>query len=113
MKQLEDVADANNWTLVQRTLHLRSQLTGDAQGGSHGHSYQEIVEGLHARLGVFKRQARNRLAALKMKASQSIHNRAAKVTRMVKVAFQTLADTDQRAMALKYFTRAWENRNIK
>ena len=25
LKQFDDVADANQWTLVQRTLHLRSQ----------------------------------------------------------------------------------------
>ena len=35
LKQFENVAEANNWTLVQRTLHLRSQLTGDAQGCGH------------------------------------------------------------------------------
>ena len=64
-----------------------------------------IVENLHARFWVSKKQARDRLAALKMKASQSIYNQAAEVTRMVKVAFPTLADSDQLAMALKYFTR--------
>ena len=49
LKQFEDVAEANNWTLVQRTPHLRSQLTGDTQGCSHRDSYEEIVEDLHAR----------------------------------------------------------------
>ena len=39
LKQFGDVADANQWTLVQRTLHLCSQLTGDAQGCGHGDSY--------------------------------------------------------------------------
>ena len=46
-----DVADANQWTLVQRTLHLRNQLTGDTQGCGHGDSYIEIAEDLHARFG--------------------------------------------------------------
>ena len=86
---------ANNLTLVQRTLHLRSQLTGDAQGCGHGDSYQKIVEDL------------------KIKTSQSIHSQAAEVTRMVKVTFPTLANTDRRAMALEYFTRAWEGKNIQ
>ena len=113
LKQFEDVADANGWTRVQRTLHLRSQLAGEAQGCGHGDSYQEIVDDLHARFGVSRRQARDRLAVLKMRASQSIHSQAAEVSRMVKVAFPTLADADQRAMALEYFTRAWESKSIQ
>ena len=113
LKQFEDVADANGWTRVQRTLHLRSQLAGDEQGCGHGDDYQEIVDDLHARFGVSRRQARDRLAALKMRASQSIHSQAAEVSRMVKVAFPTLADADQRAMALEYFTRAWESKSIQ
>ena len=32
---------------------------------------------------------------------------------MVKVAFAILADADQRAMALEYFTRAWESKSIQ
>ena len=113
LKQFEDVADANGWTRVQRTLHLRSQLAGDAQGCGHGDDYQEIVDDLHARFGVSRRQARDRLATLKMRASQSIHSQAAEVSRMVKVAFPTLADADQRAMALEYFTRAWDSKGIQ
>ena len=45
LKQFEDVADANGWMRVQRTLHLRSQLAGEAQGCGHGDSYQEIEIG--------------------------------------------------------------------
>ena len=73
LKQFEDVADANGWTRVQRTLHLRSQLAGDAQGCGHGDDYQEIVDDLHARFGVSRRQARDRLTALKMRAGQPVH----------------------------------------
>ena len=113
LKQFEDVADANGWTGVQRTLHLRGQLAGDAQGCGHGDNYREIVEDLHARFGVSRRQARDRLAALKMRASQSTHSQAAEISRMVKVAFPSLADADQRAMALEYFTRAWESKSIQ
>ena len=31
VSQFEDVAEANHWSPLERTLHLRSQLTGDAQ----------------------------------------------------------------------------------
>ena len=113
LKQFEDVADANGWTRVQWALHLRSQLAGDAQGCGHGDSYQEIVEDLHARFGVSRRQGRNRLAVLKMRAIQSIHSQAAEVSRMVNVAFLTFADTDHRVMALEYFTRAWESKSMQ
>ena len=94
-------------------LHLCSQLTGDAQGYEHGDSYEEIIEHLHARFGVSRKQARDRLAALKMKPGQSIYSQATKVTRLVEVAFPTLADADRRAMALEHFTRAWESKNIQ
>ena len=53
-----------------------------------------------------KRQARDRLVALKMKANQSTNSQTAEFTRMVKVEFPTLADADRQAMALAYFTRA-------
>ena len=38
INQFEDVAEANGWTPKQRTLHIRSQLAGDAQGCGHGDS---------------------------------------------------------------------------
>ena len=57
IKQLENVAEANGWTPKQRTLHIRSQLAGDAQRCGHGNSFDEILEDLHACLGVSKRQA--------------------------------------------------------
>ena len=94
-------------------MHLRSQLAGEAQGCGHGDYYQEIVDDLHARFGVSRRQAWDRLAALKMRASQSIHSQAAEFSRMVKVAFPTLANADQRTMALEYFTRAWKSKSIQ
>ena len=57
--------------------------------------------------------SRDRVAALKIKTSQSIYNQAVENTRMVKVAFLTLADAGRRAIALEYFTRAWESKNIQ
>ena len=88
-------------------------ISSDAQGCGHGDSYCEIVEDLHARCEVSKRQTRDRLAVLKMKTSQSIYSQAAKVTRLVEVAFPTLAEADRRAMALEYFTRAWESKKMQ
>ena len=113
LKRFDDVADVNGWTMVQRTLHLRSQLPGDAQGCGHGNSYLEIVKDIYARFGVSKCQARNKLATLKMRASQSIHSQASEVSRMVMVAFSTLAYADQQAMALEYFTKAWKNKRVQ
>ena len=60
-----------------------------------------------------KRQVWGRLAALRMKASQSIHSQVTEVTRLVKVAFPTLADVDRRAMTLEYFTRTCESKSIQ
>ena len=108
LKQFKDIANANGWTPKQRTLHIRSQ-----QGCGHGDSYCELVEDLLARFGVSKRQARDWLSVLKMKTSQSIYSQAAEVTRLVEVAFPTLADADRQAIVLKYFTRAWESKNMQ
>ena len=102
-KQIKDVAQANGWTPKQSTLHVCSQLNGDEQGCGHSDSYNEIVEDLHARFGVSRRQARDRFAALKMKPGQSIYSQAAEVTRLVEVAFPTLAKAD----------RAWESKSIQ
>ena len=59
-----------------------------------------------------RKQARYRLAPLKMKSGQSIYSQATKVTRLVEVAFLTLADANRQAMALEHFTRAWESKGI-
>ena len=48
-----------------------------------------------------------------MKTSQSIYSQAAEVTRLVEVAFPTLADADRRAIALYNFTRAWKSKNMQ
>ena len=48
-----------------------------------------------------------------MKTSQSIYSPTAEVTRLVEVAFPTLADADRRAIALYYFTRAWKSKNMQ
>ena len=48
-----------------------------------------------------------------MRANQSIHSQAAEVSKLVTVAFPTLADADRRAMALEYFTRAWESKTVQ
>ena len=98
---------------LSRGRWIHSQLTSNAQGCSHNDSYQEITEDLRAQFRVSRRQARDRLGLLKMKASQSIYSQAAEVTRPVVVTFPTLADADRQAMTLEYFTRAWESKNMQ
>ena len=78
-----------------------SHLTGDAQGCGHGEDYDKIAEKFCARLGVSKRQAKDKLAILKIKANQSIYRQAEGITRLVGGAFPTLADADMQALALK------------
>ena len=48
-----------------------------------------------------------------MKVSQSMHSQAAEVTRLVKVAFPTLADADRQARTLEYFSSASESKIIQ
>ena len=113
LKQFGDVADANRWSPLERTLHLRSQLTGDAQSCGQGESYEEIVEDLQARYGLTSRMARDRLAAVQLKPSQNVHKQAAEISRLVGIAFPILPEAEQRNMALDYFSRAWESKAVQ
>ena len=110
LKQFGDVADANRWSPLERTLHLRSQLTGDAQSCGQGESYGEIVEDLQARYGLTRRMARDRLSAIQLKAG---HKQAAEISRLVRIAFPILPEQDQHGMALDYFSRAWESKALQ
>ena len=113
LKQFGDVADANRWSPLERTLHLRSQLTGDAQSCGQGESYEEIVEDLQARYGLTRRMARDRLSAIQLKSGQNVHKQAAEINRLVRIAFPILPEMDQQGMALDYFSRAWESKAVQ
>ena len=113
LKQFRDVADANRWTELERTLHLRSQLTGDAQSCGEGESYEEIVEDLQARYGLTRRMARDRLSTIQLKTRESIHKQAAEISRLVTIAFPILPDGEQRSMALDYFSRAFDSKPVQ
>ena len=113
LKQFEDVADANRWTPLERTLHIRSQLQGDAQSCGQGESYQEIVDDLQARYGLTRRGARDRLSSIRLKTGQNVHKQASEISRLVATAFPMLPDEDRQTMALEYFSRAWESKAVQ
>ena len=113
LRQFADVADANRWTPLERTLHLRSQLQGDAQGCGQGETYQDIVEDLQARYGLTRRGARDRLSNIRLKSSQNVHKQASEISKLVAIAFPVLPNTDQQTMALEYFSRAWESKAVQ
>lgn len=96
----------------QKTLNFPSQLNGDAQSCSHSNNSEAVVEDLHSRFKLSRRQAWNKTANLNIKNSQFIHWHAAEITRLVRVAFFVLVDTDSRAMAQDDFTCVWENKGI-
>ena len=54
VSQFEDVADANRWEAMQRTLHLRTQLQGVAQECGRARDYDHIIADLRARFGMSK-----------------------------------------------------------
>ena len=109
LKQFHDIAEANRWTPLERTLHLRSQLTHDAQSCGQGDSFDEIAEDLRARYGLTNRSARDRLSNLQLRAGQNVHKQAGEISRLVALAFPVLPEADQQALALDYFSRAWES----
>ena len=112
LKQFEDVADANRWTPLERTLHIRAQLSGDAHSCGQAEDYEEIVDDLTARYGLNRRKARDRLSSIQLKVGQDIYKQAAEIRKLVKIAFPALPDPDQQAMALDYFSRAWEGKAV-
>ena len=113
LRQFEDVANAYRWTDLERTLHIRSQLQGDAQGCGQGEDYAEITEDLRARYGLTRGKARDRLATIQLKATENVHKQAREISRLVAIAFPMLPDGEQRAMALDYYSRAWDSRPIQ
>ena len=113
LKQFQDVADANRWTPLERTLHIRGQLTGDAQSCGQGESYQDIVDDLRARYGLTRRGARDRLSSMRLRTNQNVHKQASEISKLVKIAFPILPDVDQQTMALEYFSRAWESKAVQ
>ena len=112
LKQFEDVADANRWTPLERTLHIRAQLSGDAQSCGQAEDYEEIVDDLTARYGLNSRKARDRLSGVQLKVGQDIYKQAGEIRKLVKIAFPALPEPDQQAMALDYFSRAWEGKAV-
>ena len=113
VRQFGDVADANRWSDLEKTLHLRGQLSGDAYSCGQGESWQEIVEDLRARYGLTRAKARDKLSKIQLKAGQNVHKQAAEISRLVGLAFPILPETDQREMALEYFSRSWEDRAVQ
>ena len=113
IKQFDDVAEANRWSPLEKTLHLRSQLSGDAQSCGQGDDYEEIIEDLRDRYGLTKRQARDRLSAIQLRAGQDVHKQATEISRLVSIAFPVLPDQEKQVMALEYFSRAWEGKAVQ
>ena len=112
LKQFRDVADANQWTPLERTLHLRGQLSGDAHSCGQADTYDEIEEDLRARYGLTRRMARDKLSAFQLRVSHNIHKQAGEISRLVAIAFPVLPEPEQQIMALDYFSRAWEGKAV-
>ena len=113
MKQFNDVAEANRWSFLERTLQLRSQLSGDAHSCGQGDSYDQIVSDLQARYGLTRRMARDRLSTIQIRSGQNIHKQAVEISRLVAIAFPILPEMDQQGMALDYFNRAWDSKAVQ
>ena len=111
--QFMDVAVANRWTDGDATLHLRSRLTGTAQGCGLGTTVEEILAALRARFGMTMRQAKERLMNLRRTENQPLQELGAEVKRLVGLAFPTLSSHDQEGMCLDYFLRVFDNKALQ
>ena len=113
ISQFEDVADANRWEVVQRTLHLRAQLHGTAQECGRARDYEHIVADLRARFGMSRQQAKERLSHMRRNHKQSIHELATEISRLVQLGYPTLSETDRDSFTMDYMLRILDNRALQ
>ena len=113
LQQFTDVAEANEWTARDATLHLRAHLEGTAQGCGHGATVEDIRAALRSRFGMTARQAKEKLMQLKRDASQSLHEHSTEAVRLVGLAYPTLSITDKDNMAVDYFIRSFDNKGLQ
>ena len=113
ISQFEDVADANRWETMQRTLHLRAQLQGVAQECGRARDYDHILSDLRARFGISKQQAKERLGHMRRGHKQSIYELVTEISRLINLGYPTLSDTDKDSFTMDYMLRILDNRALQ
>ena len=113
LEQFSDVAEANQWTPAQSTLHMRSQLDGPARGCGRGRDMSEIATSLRSQFGTSVRQAKDCLLHLKRDAKQSMFEHGAEVSRLVSLAYPQLSRGDREEMCLDYFLRSFDSKSLQ
>ena len=106
LRQFGDVADANRWSDLEKTLHLCGQLSVDAYSCWQGESWEEFAEDLWARYELTRAKAMDKLFNIQLKAGQNVYKQAAEISRLNSFAFLILPEADQREMGLEYFSRS-------
>ena len=113
LEQFHDVATANEWTPMQSTLHIRSQLDGPARGCGRGRDTEEIAASLRSQFGTSARKAKDCLLHLKRDAKQSLFEHGAEVSRLVALAYPQLSGNDREEMGLDYFLRSFDSKALQ
>ena len=113
ISQFSDVAEANQWSNQDSTLHLRSALGGKALECGRGETVEQIFTDLRAQFGMTTRQARERLLKFQKGSKQSVREAGTEILALVKKAYFKLDLEDQEEMALDIFTKSLENKELR
>jgi hypothetical protein len=113
IRQFTDVAEANEWSEKEATLHMRSHLEGTALGCGEGDSLEEISTALRARFGMTMEKAREAFLNLKRDAKQTLHEHGSEVSRLVRLGFPMLPADVRETMGVDGFTRSFESQAFR
>ena len=113
ISQFSDIADINEWSEKETTLHLRTCLEGAAADCGRARRTEEIYEELRARFGITPRQARHKLSTLKRNKNSTLHEYGAEISRLVQLAYPDQSRGFQRETALEIFGRSLNHQSLQ
>lgn len=113
ISQFQDICEANDWDQQTTLIQLRSSLEGPARECGRDVTIEGIVAELRARFGVSRRQARERLARLRKLKTQTMHEFAGEIQRLVGLAYPEIPVLARSDMALDFFSLALDDPTVK
>lgn len=113
ISNFQDVADANNWSPRDTTLHLRACLEGPAVECGRGQTPDEIITSLRGRYGLTSRQARDKLDQIKRASKQNLHDYGNEITKLVKIAYPDQDQAFCTRTAIEKFQKGLNNTQLQ
>ena len=103
IRQFQEVAAANAWTMEAGLIHLRAALKDSARDCGQAETIPGVFASLRARFGMTNREAKAKLVSMKREPRVTLQAHAAEVERLVHVAYADLPREHQERMILDIF----------